>query len=173
MSPVIEKCLINHLDLLQMISAETYKETFAGITSVETMNIYLQEAFNNNKLTEELNNSGSEFYFLYSENNIAGYLKINCAPAQTDINAPDSLEIERIYVRKKYKRMGLGKTLVNFALKRAFEMNKNYVWLGVWEKNINAIAFYNKMGFVKNGTHIFKMGNEEQSDFIFKKILTQ
>ncbi len=50
-------------------------------------------------------------------------------------------------------------------------MKKNYVWLGVWEKNIDAISFYKKMRFKKAGRHPFRMGNELQNDLIMKKMI--
>jgi len=52
-------------------------------------------------------------------------------------------------------------------------MKKNYVWLGVWEKNINAIAFYKRLGFYEDGRHPFKMGDELQTDFIMKKLVVE
>lgn len=83
----------------------------------------------------------------------------------------ESLEIERIYVRRKYQKEGLGKFLFHKALEVAEESNKKNIWLGVWEKNENAIAFYKKMGFVQTGSHSFYMGDEEQTDFIMIKTL--
>ncbi|MNL75746.1 Protease synthase and sporulation negative regulatory protein PAI 1 [compost metagenome] len=53
----------------------------------------------------------------------------------------------------------------------AMEHSKKKIWLGVWEKNENAIAFYNKMGFVQTGVHSFYMGDEEQMDIIMTKTL--
>ena len=102
---------------------------------------------------------------------MVGYLKINDAPAQSDINDPESMEVERIYVRKEHKGKGLGKVLMDYALQQAKEKKKNYVWLGVWEKNVDAIAFYKKMGFRETGRHSFRMGDELQSDLIMKKII--
>jgi ribosomal protein S18 acetylase RimI-like enzyme len=43
-----------------------------------------------------------------------------------------------------------------------------YIWLGVWEKNERAINFYKKNGFVTFDTHIFKLGNEAQTDYMMK-----
>jgi ribosomal protein S18 acetylase RimI-like enzyme len=141
------------------------------MNSQVTIDSYLQEAFNKKKLLAELNNKNSLFYFLYAENELAGYLKINDAPAQSDINDTDSIEMERIYIKKTFKGKGLGKKLVKFSLQLAKEMKKNYVWLGVWEKNIDAISFYKKMGFKKAGRHSFRMGNELQNDLIMKKMI--
>jgi diamine N-acetyltransferase len=83
----------------------------------------------------------------------------------------ESLEIERIYIKKEFQKHGLGKLLFNKAMEIAGKRNKKKIWLGVWEKNENAIAFYQKMGFVQTGTHSFYMGEEEQIDFIMTKTL--
>ncbi len=82
-----------------------------------------------------------------------------------------ALEIERIYIRSGYQRKGLGKHLFDKALKIAIGHDKKKIWLGVWEKNENAIAFYEKAGFVRTGVHSFYMGDEEQIDFIMSKTL--
>lgn len=81
------------------------------------------------------------------------------------------LEIERIYIRNKFQKHGLGKCLLNKAMELALEYKKTKIWLGVWEKNENAIAFYRKKGFVQTGSHSFYMGDEEQVDFIMTKTL--
>ena len=167
----IRACFISDLDKLQIIGCETYDETFRTMNTQETMDTYLQESFNKKKLLAELKNNDCKFYFLYVERQLAGYLKINNAPAQSDVNDNESIEIERIYIKKAYKGKGLGKKLMNYAFQLAIEMKKNYVWLGVWEKNIGAISFYTKMEFYKAGEHLFKMGDEFQNDLIMKRIL--
>ena len=173
MNAEIRLCNLQDLDSLQKIGYETYDETFRSMNTKETIDSYLKDAFNKEKLKAELNNKNSKFYFLYAESNLAGYLKINEAQAQTDLNDPQSIEIERIYVKKEFKEKGLGKKLLNYALQLAKEMKKNYVWLGVWEKNPDAISFYTRMGFHELGRHSFKMGNEIQNDLIMKKIINK
>ena len=83
----------------------------------------------------------------------------------------ESLEIERIYIKSKFQKHGLGKYLFNKALELAVANNKKRIWLGVWEKNENALAFYKKMGFIQTGAHSFYMGDEQQTDFIMCKTL--
>jgi diamine N-acetyltransferase len=83
----------------------------------------------------------------------------------------EALEIERIYIKKQFQKHGLGTSLYNKALEMAAALDKKKVWLGVWEKNDNAIAFYKKMGFVQVGSHSFYMGDEEQTDLIMIKSL--
>lgn len=167
----IRKCTLEDLGLLQDISVGTFHETFKDQNSPESMKAYLDRAFNLNQLEKEMRNSSSEFYFIYYNGEIAGYLKVNTDDAQTEMMGHDSLEIERIYVKSRYQKHGLGKLLFNKAMDIALARNKRNVWLGVWECNENAIAFYKKMEFVQTGSHSFYMGDEEQRDYIMTKTI--
>ncbi|WP_276356722.1 GNAT family N-acetyltransferase [Cohnella caldifontis] len=169
----IKKCTMEDLGLLQEISVETFHDTFKHQNSEENMQAYLEKAFNLDQLKKELSNRFSEFYFIYSENEMAGYLKVNAQDAQSEKMGDDSLEIERIYIRSKFHKQGLGKCLIHKAIELAKEKKKTKVWLGVWEKNEGAIGFYKKMGFVESGAHSFFMGDEEQTDLIMAKTLEQ
>ncbi|MGS2778702.1 GNAT family N-acetyltransferase [Robertmurraya sp. GLU-23] len=167
----IKKCTLEDSHQLQEISYETFNETFKDQNSPENMKAYLESAFNLNQLEKELSNNSSEFFFVYFENEVAGYLKINTNDAQSEEMGDESLEIERIYIKNKFQKHGLGKYLLNQAIEMAMQRQKKNLWLGVWEKNENAIAFYQKMGFVQTGAHSFTMGDEEQKDFIMTKNL--
>lgn len=166
-----KKCTVEDLQALQEISIETFNATFKDQNSPENMKSYLERAFNLEQLENELSTIFSEFYFVYFKNEVAGYLKININDAQSEEMGHDSLEIERIYIKNKFQSHGLGKVLFNKALEVAKEHNRKKIWLGVWEKNENAISFYKKMGFIKIGTHSFFMGDEEQTDLIMSKTL--
>jgi ribosomal protein S18 acetylase RimI-like enzyme len=100
-------------------------------------------------------NSNSRFFFIYLDNLLAGYLKLNIDSAQTEKIDRNGLEIERIYIRKEYKRQGLGRQLLEFAIELATKERRKLIWLGVWEENENALLFYQMFGFRKNGTHNF------------------
>lgn len=167
----IKRCTLEDLHKLQDICYETFNETFKDQNSPENMKAYLEMAFNLKQLEKELSNSSSQFFFVYCNNEAAGYLKVNINEAQSEKMGDESLEIERIYIKSKFQKHGLGKYLFNKALEIAKELNKKKIWLGVWEKNENAIAFYKKMGFVQTDAHSFYMGDEEQTDFIMIKTL--
>lgn len=171
MDTVLVKCTANDIDELRELSIRTYFETFAHLNTPEDMDAYLKDAFDRNKLIGELSNANSEFYFLYFNDKLAGYLKLNEAPSQTDINDEASLEIERIYVSGEFQGEGLGRYLMEQALRMAAERKKQFAWLGVWEKNEKAIRFYTRNGFYEIGTHKFVMGEDVQTDYIMRKDL--
>ncbi|CGG63423.1 histone acetyltransferase HPA2-like acetyltransferase [Streptococcus pneumoniae] len=167
----IKKGTLEDLYTLQEISYETFNETFKDQNSPQNMSAYLEKAFNLKQLEKELSNVASQFFFVYFNNEVAGYLKVNTNDAQSEEMGDESLEIERIYIKGEFQKHGLGKYLLNKSIEIAMEHNKKKIWLGVWEKNENAIAFYKKMGFVQTGVHSFYMGDEEQFDFIMIKKL--
>lgn len=168
---MIKRCTLKDLETLQQISEETFYDTFAAQNSEKNMRDYLATAYVPEKLTKEMNNPHSAFYFIYDDAQVAGYLKVNVLTAQSENMSADHLEIERIYVRKSYQKKGFGKALMDYAIDLAKAQHKTFIWLGVWEKNENAIGFYEKVGFRKIGAHAFFMGDEEQTDFILEKKL--
>lgn len=167
----LKKCTIEDLRKLREISYQTFDETFKDQNSPKNMKTYLEQAFNLKQLEKELSNVSSQFFFVYYNDEVAGYLKVNINDAQSEEMGDESLEMERIYIKNKFQRHGLGKYLLDKAMEIVIERNKKKIWLGVWEKNENAIAFYKKMGFVHTGSHAFYMGDEEQIDLIMMKTL--
>ena len=168
---IFRKCTLKDLRTLKEFSIKTYYDSFAHLNTEEDMKAYLDKAFADDKLISELSNPESEFYFLFSSGSLAGYLKLNEGKAQSDIKDPDSLEIERIYISGEFQGKGLGNALMDKAIKEATERKKEYIWLGVWEKNSKAINFYKKLGFFEAGTHPFIMGEDIQRDYIMRKDL--
>lgn len=164
----VKRITLNEITQLQKIGRQTFQETFSDPNSEENMQKYLDESFSTEKLSAELNNKDSEFYFATLENNVIGYLKVNFGASQTELKDDKALEIERIYVLKEFHGKKVGQLLYDKAIEIARQKNNDYVWLGVWINNIKAISFYKKNGFVEFDKHIFKLGNDEQIDIMMK-----
>jgi ribosomal protein S18 acetylase RimI-like enzyme len=164
----ITKVNLSDIDQLQKIGRQTFSETFSAGNTEENMRKYLNEGFSLGKLTAELNDENSEIFFATLDNNVIGYLKLNFGQSQTELKDDNALEIERIYVLKEFHGKNVGQILYEKAMQIARQTNANYVWLGVWEENPRAINFYKKNGFVEFGKHIFKLGNDEQTDIMMK-----
>lgn len=143
---IIQKISANDLYELQKISKQTFYETFSQKNSEDNMQKYLDKNFSISKLTDEILGN-SEFYFAIINNAIAGYLKINFENSQTELKYKNSVEIERIYVLKKFQKNKIGQSLIDLAIKLGKRENAEFLWLGVWEDNLNAINFYKKKRF--------------------------
>jgi diamine N-acetyltransferase len=164
----IKKVTLDEIDQLQKIGRQTFYETFSTANTEENMKTYLGKDFALDKLAAELNDKNSEFYFATLGSNVIGYLKLNFGKSQTELQDNKALEIERIYVIKEFHGKRIGQILYDKAIEVARQRNAEYVWLGVWEENTRAINFYKKNGFVEFDKHIFKLGNDEQTDIMMK-----
>lgn len=156
---------------LQAIALYTFRITYEHKNPKDDFEAYIEEAFNDVQIQKELTEKNSFFYFLEEGEKIIGYLKLNIESAETEEIEGDTLEIERIYVLPEAQGKGYGKVLIQKAVSVAQIHQKNIVWLGVWDQNPEAIAFYERMGFRIFGTHIFRVGWEDQTDYLMKKII--
>lgn len=168
----ISKITIDKVLQLQEIGRQTFYETFSEGNTEENMKSYLENSFSIDKITSELNDENAEFYFAKIGEKIIGYLKLNFGQSQTELKDDKALEIERIYVLKEFHGKKVGQILYDKAIEIAKQKKSDYVWLGVWEENPRAINFYKKNGFIEFEKHIFKLGDDEQTDIMMKLKLT-
>jgi len=161
-----------HLDTLLNISKKTFYDAFYHLCKPADFEAYTAVAFHPDKLLSELNNPNSHFYFAIIDGQPAAYLKLNFHDAQTEFCEPDAMEIQRIYVLSDYQGKQIGKQLLDFATGKAIEQQMKNIWLGVWEKNPNAIRFYQNNGFKIIGKHTFPFGDEVDADWLMKKELS-
>ncbi|HAT81263.1 MAG TPA: GNAT family N-acetyltransferase [Flavobacterium sp.] len=169
MNPItIRKATISDLETIQKISKQTFIETFAGVNTPENMENYALKNFNSEQLALEINNPESAFYLAILDSETIAYLKINFGSAQTEIRSIQAMEIQRIYVLKKFHGKKIGQLLLNKAIQIGQQSGVDSIWLGVWEKNFKAIQFYSNNDFVEFDKHDFNMGNELQTDLLME-----
>ena len=164
----IKRATINDIQQLQKIARRTFIETFAAANTEENMKKYLEEGLSAEKIAAELIDPNTEFYFATYNNKTIGYLKLNFGQSQTELQDDAALEIERIYVLKEFHGKKVGQDLYEKAMQVAQQKKASYLWLGVWEENPRAIRFYKKNGFVEFDKHLFKLGDDEQTDIMMK-----
>lgn len=158
----------NDVLALQQLARTSFSQTFIDHNQPENVEKYLDESFTIEKLSEELNNQNSQFYFALVDDKPVGFLKVNVGDAQTELKDGDGMELQRIYVLQAYHGKAVGQALFEKAKSLAIEGGYPYLWLGVWEENHRALNFYRRNGFIPFDKHIFKMGDEEQTDWMMK-----
>ena len=167
-NPKIIPATWNDIHTLASIGRQTFFETFCDTNSPENLEKYLERNFNPGQIAEELNHPESRFFLARIDGQVAGYLKVNTGAAQTEPQDRRAFEIERIYVKKAWYGKQVGPRLMEHALQLAREQRSAYVWLGVWEHNHRAIRFYKKYGFEVFDTHVFRIGDDVQTDYLMK-----
>jgi GNAT superfamily N-acetyltransferase len=174
MNPIaIKKATIEDLKTLQFISEKTFTETFAAVNTPENLANYIEQSFNSEQLSMEINNQNSQFYLAFSATEAVGYLKINFGDAQTETLTKNAIEIHRIYVLQAFHGKKVGQLFLDKVIAVAQQMAVDSIWLGVWEENHRALQFYTKNGFVAFDKHIFTLGDDVQTDLLMQLKITK
>jgi ribosomal protein S18 acetylase RimI-like enzyme len=163
-----KKCVLKDLAKLVEISKTTFIKAFEKDNNPEDFKNYIQFAFSKEKLTTELLNTNSEFYFTYLNKKLVGYFKLNKNEAQTEQFHTKTIELERIYVLEQFQNQGIGKHMLFKIISIAKTNNVSFLWLGVWKKNVAAIKFYLQHNFKKFDTHFYYIGTDKQTDWLMK-----
>lgn len=171
-TPCLHIATIDELDIIRELGRQTFLESFAKDNTANNISQYVEDAFSEDQMIKELSNAESEFYLASIENRPIGYLKVNFGEAQTEKHDKNAVEIERIYVVGDYQGKQVGKLLFDKAFEIAKARKATYLWLGVWEKNLRAIKFYHKHGFMAFGKHRFLLGNDQQTDILMQLEVT-
>src|SRR5438105_1981916 len=132
MAVIIKRIGIESAEVLLQISSEVFYTAFALLNHPDDMAAYSAKAFTIERISDELNNSDSFFYFAYIQGEIAGYLKLNYNSAQSEFKGKEAMEVERIYVTQAFQNKQIGQQLLQFAIDAAITQKLKYVWLGVW-----------------------------------------
>ena len=173
------KVLENQLSMLVALARETFVSAFAKQNNPDDFAAYVDTAFTLEVFKKEFYTEGSVFYFAKHEGQIVGYFKLNHNKIPHDaintileFNTHKTLkmtELERIYLTEATHGKGFAALMMTEILRLAKANKSAYVWLGVWEENRKAIKFYQKTGFEKFGDHIFKIGEDAQTDWLMWK----
>jgi len=159
--------------ILADLGWRTFDETFAPHTPRADMDRFLNETFTVDRMMRELADERNVVYLAFVDESPAAYLK---ASTQTEylpecVAGPKPIEIARLYVDRRYQRMGLGTTLMNKAFEVAREKECETLWLSVWEHNEPAKAFYARFGFEIVGSHPYPVGNDPQIDLLMRRTI--
>lgn len=163
-----QKCIFSDLNTLVHISKKTFVNAFEEVNDPDDFKAYIDFAFEKSNLAKQLNNSNSSFYFVFENEQLVGYFKLNKNDAQTDIKTSESIELERIYVLEEFQGQQIGKYMLQEVIRLCSDLSKKYIWLGVWQKNTDAIRFYEKYGFSKFNTHPYYIGKDKQTDWLMR-----
>jgi ribosomal protein S18 acetylase RimI-like enzyme len=165
---VIRSATINDAEMLRTISIQTFCDTYAAFNSENNIQLFIAENFSVGKISAELTDESIIILLALMNGVVIGYIKLRHA-THTLLKNSSAIEIARLYVLKQFIGKGIGKILMHKSFSIAAEKNKQTLWLMVWERNINAIEFYKRSGFIKFGEDEFFVGKDKQTDWLMMK----
>lgn len=167
----IREATIDDAVLIADLSRQTFYDSFAQDNTPENMKKFMDEIFTRESLIKEVGAAGNIFLLAEQDGGVVGYARLREATNPQLTEGSAAMEIARIYAVQKSIGKGVGSALMKHCIEVAKQKKAGVVWLGVWEHNHKAIAFYTKWGFERFGEHVFMLGEDAQTDWLMKKLL--
>lgn len=167
----LRRATLDDASLLAELGARTFRETFAADNTAEDMASYLASSFNLEIQSAELVDPGYKFLIAEVDGLAAGYAVLHAGEAAEGVAGTNPIELVRLYVSSEWLGRGVGEVLMRACLDEARKDGHETIWLGVWERNARAQAFYRKWNFRAVGEHSFQLGSDEQRDILMERTL--
>jgi ribosomal protein S18 acetylase RimI-like enzyme len=168
----IRRGTVEDAAMLSELGARTFAETFAADNTPEDLDAYMATSFNVAQQTAELNDPASTFLIAELDGRAAGYAKLYDGEPEEGVEGQKPVELVRLYVSREWLGRGIGEQLMRACLDEARQAGHETIWLGVWERNARAQAFYRKWNFRPVGEHEFRLGADLQRDILMERALS-
>ena len=168
-SLTIRQATVDDARLLAELGARTFSETFAADNSPADMAAYLGSAFSEAQQAAELSDPDSTFLIAETNGVAVGYAMLRSGSVLDSVTDDKPIELVRLYVSREHLGRGIGAALMRVCIDEASRHGHRTLWLGVWEHNHRAQAFYRKWDFHEVGTHIFQLGEDAQTDILMER----
>ena len=157
---------------LARFASRLFRQTFAAQNTPENMNAYVSSAFSEARQLSEITDAATVTLIAEANGAFVGYAQLRTSRPPSCVPDPQAIELVRLYVDRALHGGGLAQALMQAALDSASSRAAS-MWLGVWEHNPRAIAFYRKCGFDDVGSHEFRLGEDRQIDRIMWRARVQ
>jgi len=167
----VRKATIDDAANLSELAARTFRETFESENTPENMAQFLSATYSPEKQAQEISDPNSIVLVAesYDGPELIGFAHLTYGPTPPSIAGPRPIELKRLYVVREWHGAKVAQALMDAALQAAKSRGARTIWLGVWERNPRAIAFYGKYGFTHEGQHTFVVGTDPQTDLLFSR----
>jgi len=170
-SVTIRPAVLEDAATLADLGARTFRETFEDVTAPQDLTRFIEDTYGEEKQRAELADASRPAWVLEVEGIPAGFLQLRLGHREPCVTGQRPVELQRIYVLRSVQAGGLGAALMQIALDHARSWGADALWLGVWEHNDRALAFYGRWGFREAGDHVFQIGQQVDRDLILVKDL--
>lgn len=171
MTPTIRRATAADAAALAELAARTFRDTFVADNRPEDLVLHLATAYGPVQQARELADPTIHTLVADDAGTLVAFAQLRTGHAPTCVTGPAPIELWRFYVAADWHGRGLAHSLMAQVIDAARTAGAATLWLGVWERNPRAIAFYHKAGYVDVGAHVFVVGTDPQTDRILVKSL--
>lgn len=157
--------------LIARLARQSFTEAFGEANTPEDLALFLESAYGERQQGAELADPDWTTLVALKGGEAAGFAQLRRNHPEACVTGPDPVELNRLYVLQAFHGQGVGAALMQAVVGRARAEGFRTLWLGVWEHNHKAQAFYRRWGFRDVGSHSFLVGTDLQTDRIWECLL--
>jgi GNAT superfamily N-acetyltransferase len=171
-SPIIRPATLADVALLRQLGATTFRETYRPISDPREVDEYAAENFTAEKVEAWFRKPCARTLVASLDGVAVGYAHVRSAKVPACVADRKAVELSRLYLLASAQGSGLGGALVAAAIDEIADLGGQTVWLGAYDRNVKALAFYARRGFVQVGTHAFEFGGQVYADPVLTRRVT-
>lgn len=156
---------------LAHLAESTFRDTFAAVNTAANMDAHCRAHYGAEVQRREIADAAMLTFVAEHDDGLVGYAQLRFGSAPACVAGDTPGEIQRLYVHRDWHGRGIAQELMRASLDALRERGSDVAWLGVWEHNPRAIAFYRKFGFVEVGDHVFQVGDDPQRDLVMMRAM--
>jgi ribosomal protein S18 acetylase RimI-like enzyme len=164
--PFLRRATAGDAAALAALAERTFRETFGPANTAGDMDLHCRESYSASIQSREISDPAWLTLLVQDAGTLVGFAQLRWGAAPGCVAGRRPGEIQRLYVTREWQGRGVAHELMSAALAAMRERGCDVVWLGVWERNPRAIAFYGKFGFREVGDHVFRLGTDLQRDLV-------
>ena len=152
--------------MLAELARTTFYDTFAASNNPADMALHLERAYGVRQQEAELRDASITTLLVEKDDTPIAYAQIRSGQVPACVSGPTPIELWRFYIDRDHHGRGVAQALMERVKAEARRRGAHTLWLGVWEHNARARAFYAKCGFADAGQHVFLFGTDPQTDMV-------
>jgi ribosomal protein S18 acetylase RimI-like enzyme len=157
--------------VLAAFGERSFRDAFAAENRPADLELYLAHAYGERQQAAELANPMVTTLVVEAGGRLAGFAQLRRGDPPPGVALAESIELWRFYVAQQWHGRGVAQALLAAVIAAARAQGANTLWLGVWERNERAQAFYRKSGFRDVGVQVFVLGTDKQNDRVMAMAL--
>lgn len=156
---------------LAAFAERTFVEQFGVDNTPENMSVHVSRSFGTALQRAEVLDTTMATLLGEIDGALVGFAQVRRGAAPVCVTGPSPTELYRFYVDRPWHGSGIARRLMGSVDDTARAQGARTLWLGVWEHNPRAIAFYTKAGFADVGSQPFMLGADQQTDRVMARSL--
>jgi GNAT superfamily N-acetyltransferase len=154
---------------LAALGARTFRDAFGAQNTAEDMDAYLAKTYTEAAQRRELEDPAWHTLLAEHDGEAIAFAQVRTGRAYECVTGPAPVELYRIYVDRGWHGHGVAHALMEEVIALSRSLRGQTLYLGVWEHNHRALAFYAKYGFVDVGERSFQLGSTVDRDRIVSR----